>query len=75
MLFMDETKLIEGLKRGDYTSHETLFSLYHVRFVHFADKLIGDRHASKDLVQEAFMKVWLKREKLDASLSIMRINP
>ena len=72
---MDETKLIEGLKRGDYASYETLFGLYYVRFVIFADKLIGDRHASKDLVQEAFMKVWLKREKLDASLSIMRINP
>ena len=67
---MDETKLIEGLKRGDYTSYETLFSLYYVRFVNFADKLIRDRHASKDLVQEAFMKVWLNREKLDASLSM-----
>lgn len=67
---MDENKLIEGLKRGDYTSYETLFSLYYVRFVNFADKLIGDRHASKDLVQEAFMKVWLNREKLDASLSM-----
>lgn len=67
---MDESKLIAGLKRGDYDSYETLFKRYFVRFVNFVHKLTGDRQAAKDLVQEAFMKVWVNREKLNETFSI-----
>ncbi len=67
---MDKAKLIAGLKRGDYDSYKALFGLYYARFVHFAQKLTGDRQAAKDLVQEAFMKVWTNRDKLNETLSI-----
>lgn len=67
---MSDAKLIAGLKAGEYGSYETLFRLHYARFVNFVTSLIGDREAAKDLVQEAFMKVWLNREKLDESLSI-----
>ena len=67
---MDKAKLIAGLKQGDYGSYKTLFGLYYARFVNFAHKLTGDRQAAKDLVQEAFMKVWINRDKLNEALSI-----
>ena len=67
---MDEAILIAGLKQGDNSSYETLFKLYYVRFVKFADAIIDDRQAAEDLVQEAFMKVWLNRSKLVEGLSI-----
>ena len=67
---MDKAKLIAGLKQGDYGSYKTLFGLYYARFVNFAHKLTGDRQAAKDLVQEAFMKVWINRDKLKEALSI-----
>ena len=47
---MDERKLILGLKRGDHDSYETLFKLYYAKFVNFADAIIKDRNAAKDIV-------------------------
>lgn len=67
---MKESILISGLKRGDHDSYETLFRLYYAKFVKFADSIIKDRQAAQDLVQEAFIKVWQNREKLDENLSI-----
>jgi RNA polymerase sigma-70 factor (family 1) len=67
---MTEKNLIKGLKEGAYSSYETLFKLYYVKFVYYAKSLVGDLDAAKDLVQEAFMKVWLNRKKLREELSI-----
>lgn len=62
---MNERKLILGLKQGDHDSYETLFRLYYVKFVNFADAIIKDRSVSKDIVQEAFIKIWANRARLD----------
>ena len=62
---MSERKLILGLKRGDHDSYETLFKLYYAKFVNFADAIIKDRNAAKDIVQEAFIKIWANRARLD----------
>ena len=66
----DDTILITGLREGDYGSYETLFQRYYVKFVNFVDCLIKDRDAAKDIVQEAFMKVYANREDLQEDLSI-----
>ena len=62
---MNERKLILGLKQGDHDSYESLFKLYYAKFVNFADAINKDRSAAKDIVQEAFIKVWANRAKLD----------
>ena len=67
---MDEAKLIAGLKAGNYESYKTLFHLHYARLVCFVDGIIEDRHAAEDLVQEAFVKVWLNRQKLNENLFI-----
>lgn len=67
---MTEKNLIKGLREGAYSSYEILFKLYYAKFVHYADSIVGDFEAAKDLVQESFMKVWLNREKLREDLSI-----
>lgn len=66
----DNAELIKGLGRGDYRSYETLFRLYYARFVNFADTIIKDRAAAKDIVQEAFIKVWVNRARLNSNLSL-----
>ena len=48
---MSEAELIQGLKRGEYSSYETLFKMHYARFVNFVATLISDREAAKDLVQ------------------------
>ena len=70
---MNDAKLIAGLKKGDHDSYEALFRMYYGKFVSFVDCIIKDRDAAKDIVQEAFMKVYSRRESLREDLSIDNI--
>ena len=67
---MNERRLILGLKKGDHDSYETLFNVYYAKFVNFADAVIRDRDAAKDIVQEAFIRIWLHRENLNENKSL-----
>lgn len=67
---MNEKEIIRGLRKGSYSSYEILFKLYYARFVHYAEAIVGDYDVAKDLVQEAFIKVWLNRDTLREELSI-----
>ena len=66
----DYKKLIKGIKEGDYNAFEALYMLYFGRFISFTERIIHDREAAKDLVQEQFMKIWLLRNHLDENKSI-----
>ena len=67
---MNQRRLILGLKRGDHDSYEALFDLYYAKFVNFADAILRDRPVAKDIVQEAFIKIWVNRDRLDESQSL-----
>ena len=67
---MNERRLILGLKKGDHDSYETLFELYYAKFVNFADTVLRDRTVAKDIVQEAFIRLWLNRSRLDENQSL-----
>ena len=66
----DDKKLIRGLKKGDYDSYLSLFRLYYGKFVNFVDCIIKDKDAAEDIVQDAFMKVYVNREKLQEDQSV-----
>ena len=51
------------MKRGDYN---TAVDLYADGLFRFALKQVVDRDVAKDLVQDTFMKVWEKRETIQA---------
>lgn len=67
---MNERRLILGLKKGDHDSYETLFDLYYAKFVNFADAIIRDRTAAQDIVQEAFIRLYLNRANLNENQSL-----
>ena len=46
--------------RRNLDSYRELFFKYHGRLVLFANKFTGDTQVSKDLVQDAFIKLWEK---------------
>lgn len=66
----EDDKLIEGLKKGDANSYETLFHRYYGKFVHFADCILQNFDDARDIVQEAFIRLYNNRESLQQGLSI-----
>jgi RNA polymerase sigma-70 factor (family 1) len=60
----------EGLTDESYRlSVEHLFNFYYARLCYFAFKMIGEREAAEDLVQETFVKLWERQEDFTSELS------
>lgn len=62
-----------GLKRGDVHSFEHLYKLYYSKAVFFANQYLRDEETSREIVQDAFMALWEKRETLNEELSIQAL--
>ncbi|MGD2070058.1 MAG: RNA polymerase sigma factor [Gemmatimonadota bacterium] len=52
-----DESLIRALQQGDTRAAGELFDRYHDDLFAFASRLLGDRHAAEDAVQEAFLRV------------------
>lgn len=58
------------IRRGDARAFEALFRELHPALVGFAATLAESREAADDLVQEAFVRVWERRARLDPARSV-----
>ena len=52
----------EAIKRGNIKAFESLFQEFYPSMCTVATKFITDQIAAEDIVQEAFIKLWEKRE-------------
>jgi RNA polymerase sigma-70 factor (ECF subfamily) len=59
-----------GLKNGDPAVFEGLFKLTHPRLLSYCKLFIADPAQADDLVQECFLKLWEKRDKIKPSQSV-----
>jgi RNA polymerase sigma factor (sigma-70 family) len=51
-----DTDLMRAVSTGRTSALATLFERHHARIYRFCLRMTGDRHASEDLVQDAFMR-------------------
>ncbi|MEM6328384.1 MAG: sigma-70 family RNA polymerase sigma factor [Bacteroidota bacterium] len=58
------------IRRGDSRAFELLFRDLHPGLVRFAGTLAESAAASDDLVQEAFVRLWERRDRLDPARSV-----
>ncbi|MHC1748915.1 MAG: RNA polymerase sigma factor [Cellulosilyticaceae bacterium] len=56
---MNETDLIKKVKQGDMQAFEQLFELYKYKAIKTVYLMTGDKDASEDIVQEAFVTCYL----------------
>jgi RNA polymerase sigma-70 factor (ECF subfamily) len=63
-LNVDSEFLIRQLKNGEEPAYEMLFKEYYQVLVIFANRYLYDIEASKELVQDLFVHIYEKREKL-----------
>lgn len=62
--------LFERIKNGDERSFELLYDLYWEPLYIHALIMLEDEHLAKDVVQELFIQLWNKREKLDVTQNL-----
>lgn len=59
-----EPELIAGLRAGDNEAFSTLYDRYAKSLVHVATRESENEAIAEDVVQEAFFRMWLNRERL-----------
>lgn len=66
---LEERRLLKELAEGSELSFNTLYNLWASRLYYFAFSYLKSDSASKDVVQETFVKIWLNRENINPSAS------
>jgi RNA polymerase sigma-70 factor (ECF subfamily) len=66
---INEKKIVESLKSGDFEAFDQLFWCYHKRLYHFALSILKNKEDARDVVQEAFLRIWKNKENLDQQSS------
>ncbi len=62
--YNDEQILIDRLKKGDENAYNYLYKIYYSELCTYFNTISGSRDIAEDLVQQAFIKIWKKRNSL-----------
>ena len=60
----------ERLQSSDQRAFSELFEAMHVALLRYAWRFTGDQEAARDIVQDAFLKLWLIRTDVDPKRSL-----
>jgi RNA polymerase sigma-70 factor (ECF subfamily) len=64
---MENSVLVLKIKQGDQDAFNRLFHSYHKRLVAYAYAYTRDINQAEDIAQEAFVRFWNSRDKLEES--------
>ncbi|MCK9412593.1 MAG: RNA polymerase sigma-70 factor [Prolixibacteraceae bacterium] len=60
-----DTYFLQHFQEGNESSFEEVFKTYYNRIVGFCQQFIGDKDQAQGVAQEAFVKLWLNRQKVE----------
>jgi RNA polymerase sigma-70 factor (family 1) len=60
-----DIELIDLLKSGDHAAYQEVYNRYYATLYLHAYKRLQDREECRDIIQELFTNLWLKRDKLE----------
>lgn len=66
-----DKELFQAMRSGDELAFQSLFNRHWKPLFTFVNKLIGDEDQAKDVLQNAFITIWNKREVLIIEDSVM----
>ena len=67
---ISDSVLIERIRSDDSSAFKSLFNLYADLLLRFVYRYIHDPQICEDIVQEIFVKIWIKRKNLQSISSI-----
>lgn len=70
MYELNDTELSSKIRSGNKDAFRELYDRYHIQMFYIAKKYVKRPSLSEDAVQDIFIKLWEKRETIDANKSI-----
>ena len=64
------SSVVEALSRGDKASFESIFWQYRTFLYQYALRFVKDQQIAEEIMQDAFIKLWLNRSRLNPHLSL-----
>ncbi|WP_149527340.1 RNA polymerase sigma factor [Sphingobacterium hotanense] len=64
--YNDEQTLLLRLKSGDYQAFTQLYQRYSLRLLGRIIRLVKSEHTAEEILQTLFLKVWERRDQIDA---------
>lgn len=65
----NEKLLVQQLQRSEVKAFDALFQNYSERLYRFAFSMLKNQEDAKEIVQEAFLRIWNKREEINSEKS------
>ena len=69
-MVVNEPEIIDKIKSGDRKAYESLFLEHYKNMVLYAKKFVMETEVARDIVQDVFIYIWDKREKLNIDRSL-----
>ena len=67
---VSDPTIFKRIQKGDEEAFSALFDTYYTLLCFFANKYLEDLDLSRSLVQQVFVDIWIKREKINVSHSV-----
>jgi RNA polymerase sigma-70 factor (ECF subfamily) len=67
---LNDTELARKIRVGNEKAFREIYDRYHVQMFYIAKKYVKSADLSKDAVQDIFVKLWNKRDRIDDNKSI-----
>jgi RNA polymerase sigma-70 factor, ECF subfamily len=65
-----EKNILEQIRKGDTKAFESLFKSYFGQLLNYAKEILKDHDLAEEMAEEAFVKFWENREKINIDTSI-----
>ena len=63
---MDDRELLARLARGDEAAYDAIFRAWYAPLVRATQSIVRDTAVAEELVQDAMLELWRRREQLDS---------
>ena len=68
--YLRDSDLVERMRDGDKEAFEAIFDRYYDLLHTFAKQILKDSFAAEDIIQNVFIKVWIRKERINSKLSL-----
>ena len=68
--YSEDRELLTLLRRGEISAFVDIYTTYYDALLNYADRLLNDMEAARDVVQQVYYKIWENRDALNISLSV-----